>query len=325
MALAFHNRAMSQIRKDRIDTLAASLLLACCLYWGFQQALSKATVAEVAPLYQAFWRFALGTAALLLWCRVRGIPLSGRARVPGVARFGLIAGLLFASEFIALFLAFKFTSATRATIFLYCSPFWVALVLPHFVRSERLGRVQWLGMAGAFVGVLLALGDGWRSPDAAHASVWMGDLLALAAGLGWGLTTCVLRASPLQLAHPETQLLWQMGVTTALLPLASWLLGERWQLDFSAFAWASLLIQGLIGAFVSYLVWMWMLTRYPATRMSVFVFLTPVFTLVISALWLREPVTATLLVALALVAAGIVLVNRRAHTPAPAAGAKAGA
>lgn len=302
---------MPVARKDHLDTLATSLLLACCLYWGFQQTLSKATITEVAPLYQAFWRFGLGTLVLLLWCRVRGIALYGVQEPVGAARAGLLAGLLFASEFVALFLAFKYTTASRATIFLYCSPFWVALVLPRFVKNERLNRVQWLGLVCAFFGVLLALGDGWRTDDAAHASAWRGDALALISGLGWGLTTCVLRASPLQHVRPEKQLLWQMGVTSLVLPVLSLLLGERWQLDFSAFAWSSLLIQGLIGAFGSYLVWMWMLTRYPATRMSVFVFLTPVFTLIIGALWLKEPVTATLLAALALVAGGIVLVNRK--------------
>ncbi|WP_024538511.1 DMT family transporter [Comamonas badia] len=302
---------MPVARKDHLDTLATSLLLACCLYWGFQQTLSKATITEVAPLYQAFWRFGLGTLVLLLWCHVRGIALYGVQEPVGAARAGLLAGLLFASEFVALFLAFKYTTASRATLFMYCSPFWVALVLPRFVKNERLNRVQWLGLVCAFFGVLLALGDGWRTDDAAHASAWRGDALALISGLGWGLTTCVLRASPLQHVRPEKQLLWQMGVTSLVLPVLSLLLGERWQLDFSAFAWSSLLIQGLIGAFGSYLVWMWMLTRYPATRMSVFVFLTPVFTLIIGALWLKEPVTATLLAALALVAGGIVLVNRK--------------
>lgn len=306
-----HNHPMPVARKENLDTLATTLLLGCCLYWGFQQVLSKATITEVAPLYQAFWRFGLGTVVLLLWCRVRGISLSGAQEPAGAARAGLLAGLLFATEFAALFLAFKYTTASRATIFLYCSPFWVALVLPHFVKSERLNRVQWLGLVCAFFGVLLALSDGWRTDDAAHANAWWGDGLALLAGLGWGLTTCVLRASPLQHVRPEKQLLWQMGVTTLMLPVLSLLLGERWQLDFSAFAWSSLLIQGLIGAFASYLVWMWLLTRYPATRMSVFVFLTPVFTLVVGALWLREPVTSTLLAALALVAGGIVLVNRK--------------
>ena len=70
-------------------------------------------------------------------------------------------------------------------------------------------------------------------------------------------------------------------------------------------------MQTIVGAFVSYLAWMWMLGHYPATRISVFVFLTPMFALLFGALWLNEAVTVTLVFALAFVAVGIVLVNRR--------------
>ena len=100
-------------------------------------------------------------------------------------------------------------------------------------------------------------------------------------------------------------------MSTALLPLLSLALGEPWSWDFSAFAWASLLVQALVGAFASYLAWMWMLARYPATKMSSFVFLTPVFALLFGAGWLGEPITAGLVAALGLVAVGIVLVNRK--------------
>jgi len=72
-----------------------------------------------------------------------------------------------------------------------------------------------------------------------------------------------------------------------------------------------LLLQTVVGAFASYLAWMWMLGRYPATRISAFVFLTPVFALMFGAIWLREPVTINLVAALSLVALGIVLVNRK--------------
>ena len=61
---------------------------------------------------------------------------------------------------------------------------------------------------------------------------------------------------------------------------------------------------------------MWLLAHYPATRRSVFVFLTPLFALAAGALWLREPITGSLVAALTLVALGIVLVNRRAPTRA---------
>ena len=56
---------MSVTRKNHLDGLALSLLLACCLFWGFQQVLVKATVPEMDPVFQAWLRFAL--AAALLW------------------------------------------------------------------------------------------------------------------------------------------------------------------------------------------------------------------------------------------------------------------
>jgi len=88
-------------------------------------------------------------------------------------------------------------------------------------------------------------------------------------------------------------------------------LGERWSWDFSPFAVTSLLLQTVVGAFASFLAWMWMLGRYPATKISVFVFLTPLCALLFGVLWLGETATPSLLAALLLVALGIVLVNRK--------------
>ena len=303
---------MPQTRKHHLDALAISILLACCLLWGAQQVLVKATVAEVAPVFQAFVRFALATVAVAAWCVWRGVPL-GNAREPvGATRAGLLAGTLFATEFACIYVGLQFTTASRLTVFLYCAPFWVALLLPRFIPGEGLRGWQWLGLVGAFVGVGLALGDGLLGPaNAALPKAWLGDLLGLAGGLLRALTTVVLRSTSLGLVAPAKQLFYQVGVSTALLPLLSLALGERWSFDFSAFATMSLLVQALLGAFASYLAWMWMLAHYPATKISVFVFLTPVFALMFGAWWLGEPVTPGLLAALTLVAAGIVLVNRR--------------
>jgi len=151
--------------------------------------------------------------------------------------------------------------------------------------------------------------------NAALRRAWLGDLLGVGAGVLWALTTVVIRTTPLARVAPAKQLLYQVGVSALALPWLSLALGETWSWQFSAFGWTSLLLQALVGAFVSYLVWMWMLAHYPATRISVFVFLTPVFALLFGAWWLGEPVTAGLVTALVLVAAGIVLVNRRTAPP----------
>lgn len=293
-------------RKDHLDALAVSLLLACCLFWGFQQVLVKATIPELPPIFQAALRFAGATVLLWLWCWWRRIPLFGR---DGSLFTGILAGALFALEFACLYAGLQFSAASRLTVFLYTSPFWVAVLLPLFVPSEKIRPLQWLGLALAFAAVVFALRDGWGSASAVDQ--WRGDLLALAAGMFWGLTTVVIRGTQLTRVSPEKLLFYQVGISAIALPVLSWALGEQWVWNFSAFSTASLLAQTVVGAFASYLAWMWMLGRYPATKISAFVFLTPVFALLFGALWLHEPVTLNLILALVMVAAGIVLVNRK--------------
>ena len=296
---------MSQ-RKEHLDGVAAAILLACCMFWGFQQVLVKATLPELAPVYQAALRFIGATGLLLLWCRWRGVPLLRR---DGTLGPGLLAGVLFAAEFACLYIGLQYTSASRLTVFLYTSPFWVALVLPLLVRAERLRRLQWAGLALAFVAMAYALRESFIAPLSQRQL--LGDALALAGGLAWGLTTVTIRASALARCPAEKLLLYQVGVAALTLPPLSFALGETWSTQFSAFGLSSLLLQTVVGAFASYLVWMWMLGRYPATKISAFAFLTPLFALLFGALWLHEPLTPSLLAALAGVAAGIVLVNRR--------------
>ena len=293
-------------RKQHLDTLAISLLLACCLFWGFQQILIKTTVGEVPPLWQASLRFAGATALLWIWCVVRGVKVF---QSDGTLRPGLLAGLLFAGEFSCIYLGLRDTTASRLTVFLYTSPFVVALILPRFVPAEKLRPVQWVGLVIAFFAVAVAFSEGFSGPGTAHQL--RGDALALAAGVLWGLTTMVIRASAMATASAEKTLFYQVAVTTVVAPLLSLALGETWSLNYSTFAWGSIALQTAIGAFASYLTWMWMLRHYPATQMSSFTFLTPVFALVFGVLLLKEPLTLQLTLALCGVAAGIVLVNRK--------------
>jgi drug/metabolite transporter (DMT)-like permease len=292
-------------RKAHLDTFAISLLLGCCLFWGLQQVLIKATIAEIPPIFQASLRLAGATALLWLWCLWRDIPLLRR---DGSWRAGLLAGALFGAEFACIYLGLQYTTASRLTVFLYTSPFWVAALVPLWVTSERLHGLQWVGLLGAFVAVVFALREGFTQGPSTTAR---GDFLGLVGGMLWGLTTVVIRASGLSRISAEKLLFYQLAVSALAFPALSLALGEVWVWHFSPFAITSLLLQTVIGAFASYLAWMWMLGHYPATKISVFVFFTPLFALLFGALWLHEIVTPGLLAALATVAAGIVLVNRR--------------
>jgi drug/metabolite transporter (DMT)-like permease len=298
-------------RKSHLDSYAITLLIACCAFWGLQQILIKTTVVVIPPLWQATLRFAAATALLLLWCRWRGVPLFTR---DGSLGAGLLAGLLFAVEFICIYLGLRDTNASRLTVFLYSSPFVVALLLPRLVPAERLRGLQWLGLGIAFLAVAFAFSEGFLhdTPHEQLPNQLRGDALALAAGLFWGLTTLVIRGSRMATLSAEKTLFYQLAVSALLSPLASLAMGEHWSVQYPAWAWGSLALQAGVGAFASYLAWMWMLRHYPATRLSSFTFLTPLCALVAGVLLLGEPLTLQLAIALLGVTLGIVLVNRKA-------------
>ena len=292
-------------RKDHLDTFAITLLVACCAFWGFQQILIKFAGREIPPLWQASVRMAGATALLWLWCQFRGVKLFSR---DGSLQGGLLVGLLFAAEFCLVYLGLQHTSASRLTVFLYTSPFWVAVLLPRFVPSETLRRIQWIGLVIAFAAVGVAFSEAFLHGSAP--GQWKGDAMGLAAGMFWGLTTIAIRTTKVATIQAEKSLFYQLSVTATVCPLLSLALGETWSFDYSALAWGSVFLQTAVGAFASYLAWMWMLRHYPATQMSTFTFLTPLFALVFGVVLLGEPLTLQLVLALVGVAAGIVLVSR---------------
>jgi drug/metabolite transporter (DMT)-like permease len=269
-----------------------------------QQVLIKWTLSEMPPVFQAWMRMLGATVLLMLWCRLRGIVWW---HGDGTMRAGLLAGLLFAAEFVCIYVGMQYTGSSRLTVFLYTSPFWVALLVPLWARSERLHASQWAGLLLAFGAVIFALREGLMQAEGATLA---GDLFGLAAGLFWGLTTVVIRSSTLTQVRPEKLLLYQVSVSALLLPCLSLALGETWRWDYSAWAWGAAGAQASLGGFISFLIWMWLLGRYPVTRVTSFSFFTPLFTLVFAALWLGESVTPGVILALAAVAAGMALMNR---------------
>jgi len=106
-------------------------------------------------------------------------------------------------------------------------------------------------------------------------------------------------------------LFYQLAVSAVVMPIVSLAMGEPGVVKWSAVAISSLLYQGGIVAFGSYLAWFWLLTRYLAGRLSVFGFLTPLFGVLAGAIVLDEPLRPAFLVAALMVGTGIALVNAR--------------
>jgi drug/metabolite transporter (DMT)-like permease len=288
-----------------LDARAYATLLACTMLWGLQQVVIKVTLPSVSPLAQAAIRSLLAAVLLLGWARWRGIGLFGR---DGTLPAGLLAGVLFAAEFCFIYGGLAHTTASRMVVFVYLAPVLTALGLALVVPGERLAPLQWSGVLLAFAGLVAAFAD---SLGAGGRGTLLGDAFGVIAAALWAATTVLIRGSRLAGVSAEKTLFYQLTVSAALLPLAAWAVGEPGVVRFDALAVGSLLFQGVVIAFASYLAWFWLLTRYYAGRLAVFSFLAPLFGVAFGVLLLGEPMSPTFAFAALLVGAGIGLVNLR--------------
>ena len=293
----------ARLRDGRLPARDVLVLLLLCATWGFGQVAMKVGGEGISPLMQAGLRSILAIPVLLVWCRWRGVTVWRR---DGSLWPGLLTGVLFALEFWAIFAALERTTAARTVVLLYSGPFFGALGAHLLLRDGGLTRRKLAGLLLAFGGLPVAFAD--RLGATADAAL-LGDLLALLAGLAWGSIIATMKASRLDRVAPERTLLYQLGVSALLVPL-SLLVGERGVFAPTALVGLALLYQVLGVAVASYVVWFGLVMRHQASRLAPFLVLTPVFGVGFAALLLGEAVTPALLLALAMIAAGIVVVNR---------------
>jgi drug/metabolite transporter (DMT)-like permease len=289
---------------SRLDATAVTILVAMCGVLALNQVAIKIGVGGIQPVLQAGLRSIGGAVILWLWSRLHGIALFERKDPHGAA---LIVGVLFAAEFLFLYWGLTFTTASRSVLLLYTSPFVVALGAHLFVPGERLRAVQVAGFALAFLGVVLVFGDALRMPTRQEL---IGDAMVLLAAVFWGALTVVIKATRLATTPPTRILFHQLAISAVLLTALAPLFGPL-HFDPRPLVLGSLAFQIVAITFAVYLVWTWLVTRYPASRISSFLFLTPVLGVPAGALLLDEPISWALLIALALVASGIYLVNRK--------------
>lgn len=287
-----------------LDTLAFSTMVFCCFLWGFTHVTTKLAAADISMVMQGGLRSVLAVVLLMAWARLRGVPLFGS---DGTLMAGIVAGVLFAGEFLFIYAGLEHTGASRMMVFVYLAPCLTALGLHWFVPGEQLRPRQWLGIFVAFGGIVAAFGDGFFTAPASL----IGDAFGIIGGIFWAATTVWIRATGLSRSSAAKVLFYQLAVSALTLPVASWLMGEPGVVRITPVAIGALIYQGAIVAFASYLAWFWLLTRYLAGRLSVFGFLTPLFGVIAGVVVLSEPVTPVFLLAVALVGAGIYLVNAR--------------
>jgi drug/metabolite transporter (DMT)-like permease len=180
-----------------LDALAVAVMIVLCLSWGFNQVSVKLAIPGIPPLIQATIRSVAAALIVAAWAKARRQPLLAR---DGTLIAGVAAGILFGVEFICIYRGLLYTTATRATLFLYLAPFFIAIGTRVYMPSDRFGPAQWAGLALSFAGMIVAFGLPTPALDPRQT---LGDVMLVAAAALWAATTVLIKASSLRRVSSE--------------------------------------------------------------------------------------------------------------------------
>jgi drug/metabolite transporter (DMT)-like permease len=284
--------------------MAAAIVVMLCLSWGFNQVAVKLAIHDIPPLTQGAIRSGVATLLVVLWCRLRGVPLFERDET---LKPGLMAGFFFGIEFLLIYQGLAFTTATRAVLFLYLAPFFVVLGARIFLPADKFRLSQWVGLGLSFAGMMVAFGLPTPALDPRQT---LGDIMMVIAAIFWSATTLTIKASKLNNTSPEKVMLYQLVVSAPMLAFGAYAGGEHMAHfpDHQSIAW--LAYQTVWVVSVTFVLWFAIIKHYSANRVSAFSFLTPLFGVAAGHLVMGDPLTVAFVAAVALVAGGLMLVNR---------------
>lgn len=141
----------------------------------------------------------------------------------------------------------------------------------------------------------------------------LGDGLALAAGLSWGLTTVIIRMTSLGTLPAKQVLAYQLFAIAVLLWLYA-IATDQAVMNWQTAGVLSVGFQAVFVAFLATVAWFWLLTRYRSADIGALILMTPIFGVVLGAWILGDEMTTSFIVGAVMVLVGIVLVGKRSKS-----------
>jgi drug/metabolite transporter (DMT)-like permease len=289
--------------KDYLDFSAISAIIILTLLWGFNYTVIKVSNQGISPVFASALRSVIASLCGVVYCLRKQQKLF---HTDIMLFHGMMVGLMFGLEFACIYFGLLLTDASRSVVFVYLSPFVVAVGAHFFLRGDRLTFLKVLGLTLAFMGIVIVF---LGRPQTAKPTMLIGDILQITAAFLWGATTLYIKRFMAEKIHPINTFLYQLFFSMPILFAVSLILEPHWISKIDLTIGLSLFYQSVIVAFASFLIWFKLIHDYSVSRLSAFTFFTPIFGVLFGIFFMREELTSSLMIGLPMVCVGIFLVN----------------
>ena len=288
--------------KPILSRHAALLLFAVVVaVWGSNWTVTKIVVETVSPLWGSAIRSAIASVALLALLLIRGqLALPRRGDLPVIFTVAILHMGAFA---VLVAFGLQLVPVGRSIVLGYTTPLWVApaawLLLREPVTRSRLAGVG-LGLAGLAI-MFNPLAFDWSD---GHALI--GNGLLLLGALCWAANILYVRAHR-WISTPFQLVFWQALLATAVLSALALAFDGVPRINWTPALTGALLYGGICGTALAHWAMVMVNRDLPAVTTSLGLLATPVMGVAVSAFWLGEPISASLICAMALILGGIAI------------------
>mgnify|MGYP001818234103 CR=1 FL=1 len=289
--------------------LAGILSVFLCIIFGSNAVAIKLAFAGIGVFTTAAIRFSVAALAIFLWARVTGQTIGLKK---GQLHQVLILAALFAIQLSMFYFGLSKSNASRGTLIVNLLPFWVLFLAHFFIPGDRITRRKFFGILLGFSGVAFIFAE----KKGVTADFRLGDMIILTATVIWACNVIYLKR--IIGAFSAFQVTFYSMVLSAPFFFLEALLWDRpmiFKLNLQIIG--AVLYQSLVTAAFGFLAWNTLLQKYGAVALHSFIFIMPIAGVALGGLMLGEPITLKILIALALIVAGILVVHLKPRKEAP--------
>jgi drug/metabolite transporter (DMT)-like permease len=293
--------ANQNINNQDFSFLAGILSAFLCILFGSNAVAIKLAFSGIGVFTTAAIRFSIASFAIYIWARATGRSLAFKK---GQFYPLLILAALFAAQLSLFYLGLSKSNASRGTLIANLLPFWVLFLAHFFIPGDRITRWRFFGILLGFSGVAFMLAE----KKGVTADFRAGELIILSATIIWACSVIYLKRiiSAFSAVHIT---LYSMVFAVPIFFVEALLWDRPMISKLNLPVIGAVLYQSLVTAAFGFVVWNTLLQKYGAVALHSFIFIMPIAGVVLGGLVLGEPITLKILIALALIVAGILVVH----------------